>query len=294
VPVSIPRQIFHAHKATTATKRMRILLICHRGALLDEHGMSRWLASFSDLVGLIVLNETRGRFFKRVRRELRRVGIHRFWDVLLYRIYHRLFLRGGDQKWETAKLNNLRSCFPDLPPDLPVLRTHSPNVQEAERFIRDLSPDIIVARCKTLLKENIFSLARTGTFVMHPGICPEYRNAHGCFWALAEGDTGRVGMTLLRIDRGVDTGPVYRYFSAPYDERNESHYVIQQRMVFDNLEQIRGALFEIYSGQMSPLDVSGRKSAVWGQPWFTRYLKWKYQAWKRSRERNESNLDSIS
>src|SRR5436309_328007 len=32
------------------------------------------------------------------------------------------------------------------------------------------------------------SLPARGTFVLHTGICPEYRNAHGCFWALARSE----------------------------------------------------------------------------------------------------------
>jgi methionyl-tRNA formyltransferase len=83
---------------------------------------------------------------------------------------------------------------------------------------------------------------------MHPGICPEYRNAHGCFWALANGDSARVGMTLLKIDKGVDTGPVYGHYTYPYDERHESHVVIQHRVVFENLEALREKLEHIAAG----------------------------------------------
>ena len=71
----------------------------------------------------------------------------------------------------------------------------------------------MVARCKRILKERIFAVPRPGTYVLHPGICPEYRNAHGAFWALARRDLDKVGLTLLRIDKGVDTGPVYGYFT---------------------------------------------------------------------------------
>jgi methionyl-tRNA formyltransferase len=113
---------------------------------------------------------------------------------------------------------------------------------------------------------------------MHPGICPEYRNAHGCFWALANDDRERVGMTLLRIDRGVDTGPVFGYFSCNCDEGSESHIVIQHRTVFDNLDAIGKRLIEIHEGRAMPLDVSGRKSSAWGQPWLTRYFYWKRKA----------------
>ena len=82
---------------------------------------------------------------------------------------------------------------------------------------------------------------------MHPGICPEYRNAHGCFWAMATGDRGNVGMTLLRIDRGVDTGPVFGYFRVDA-EPGESHVVTQHRASLEHLDAIRDKLLEIEAG----------------------------------------------
>ena len=118
---------------------------------------------------------------------------------------------------------------------------------------------------------------------MHPGICPEYRNAHGCFWALAKRDLNKVGMTLLKIDKGVDTGPAYGYYTSRYDELTESHIVIQHRVVLDNLDALRTKLLEIFGGVATPLDTSGRPSAVWGKPWLTSYLKWKSQA-RRGRQ----------
>jgi methionyl-tRNA formyltransferase len=107
---------------------------------------------------------------------------------------------------------------------------------------------------------------------MHPGICPEYRNAHGCFWARATGDAGNVGMTLLRIDRGVDTGPVFGYFRVTPDQR-ESHVVTQHRAVLDHLDAIRDTLTRIAEGAATPIETRGRRSAAWGQPWMTAYLK---------------------
>jgi hypothetical protein len=108
---------------------------------------------------------------------------------------------------------------------------------------------------------------------MHPGICPEYRNAHGCFWALARGDRANVGMTLLRIDHGVDTGPVYGYFRVDVDPVTESHVITQHRVVLDHLDAIRKTLLDIEAGRAAPLDTSGRRSAAWGQPWLSAYIR---------------------
>jgi hypothetical protein len=87
---------------------------------------------------------------------------------------------------------------------------------------------------------------------------------------------------LLRIDEGVDTGPVYGYFEPQMDELAESHIVIQHRTVFDNLDRIRVKLEEIAAGRAAPLDTRGRESRVWGQPWLTKYLAWKRAARARS------------
>jgi hypothetical protein len=256
---------------------MKTLLICHHDAPLDYEGLVRWLGSFSEVVGIVNVRETRTRMEQRVKREIKRVGRARFADVLAFRFYYRAFLSKEDRAWEEEKLEELRKAFPELP-DVPVLHTPDPNSPEVEKFIRERAPTMVIARVKSILKESIFTIPEKGTFVMHPGICPEYRNAHGCFWALASGDFDKVGMTLLRIDKGVDTGPVFGYFTYDYDPTRESHVRIQHRVVLDNLDAIREKLVEIHSGTAARLETRGRPSAVWGQPWLTSYLKWRFQA----------------
>jgi hypothetical protein len=261
---------------------MRTLLICHEEESLNRVGMPRWLASFSTLAGIIVVRETTVRKRHRIKRELRRGGILRFADVLAFRSYYNFFLARTDCRWEREKLEELCQRYPAIAESTPIMTCTSPNAADSREFINQCAPDLMIARCKVILKEEVFTIPSRGTFVMHPGICPEYRNAHGCFWALANDDVERVGMTLLKIDSGVDTGPIFGFFKCPVDELKESHVVIQHRTVFDNLDSIKELLTQIYLGTAKPIDVSGRKSAVWGQPWMTKYLGWKRAARSRA------------
>jgi hypothetical protein len=48
--------------------------------------------------------------------------------------------------------------------------------------------------------------------------------------------------------------------------------------VYDNLDSIKGDLEAIDRGTLTPIDVSGRASAAWGQPRLTDYLRWKRAA----------------
>ena len=257
-----------------------VVLICHEQDRLDTEGLASWLASTMRLAGLIIIRDPRNRIWRAARREIRRVGWLRFVDVIAFRVFARFRLARRDAAWKESELERLRQRFPARLESVPRIVVSSPNSDESRTFIERLRPDIAIARCKVILKRAIFEIPRVGTFVLHPGICPEYRNAHGCFWALARRDMDRVGATLLRIDSCVDTGPVYDYYKADIDEQDESHIVIQHRVVFDNLDRLAEDLQQIEAGTAETIDTSGRESAAWGQPRLTDSLRWKRAARK--------------
>jgi Formyl transferase len=264
-----------------------VVLICHEEDRLDREGLASWLASTMDLRGVLVIRHDRRRLWRAARREIRRVGWLRFVDVVACRVYGRLAFGRRDREWRTRELARLRARYPVDPGRAPHLIVGNPNSAEARDFLARLRPDLVIARCKTILKPAIFSIPRAGTFVLHPGICPEYRNAHGCFWALVNRDLERVGMTLLKIDEGIDTGPVHLHATCPIDEVHESHVVIQYRVVLENLDAIGRRLAAIVRhGDLAPVPTAGRRSAVWGQPRLTDYLRWKWMARRRRHDAN--------
>ena len=252
--------------------------MCHEGDRIDTEGLTAWIATSMDLVGVIKLREGRERMWQRVRREIRRVGLLRFLDVLAFRLYYKVFLARRDTEWMEDELARLHARYPVDPTGVMTLVTSEPNGAAVKSFLKWLKPDLMVARCKTILKQDIFSLPRHGTYVLHPGICPEYRNAHGCFWALVNRDKQKVGMTLLRVDPGVDTGPMLLQSSYGFDELHESHTVMQYRVVLENLDAVAEKLKSAWRGKVEPLPVKKRKSGTWGQPWLSAYLRWKQAA----------------
>ena len=271
------------------------VLICHEQSLLDREGLASWLASRLRLAGLIIIRDEPARLWRAARRELRRVGLLGFVDVVAYRAYARLRLAHGDAAWETRMVEDLRRRYPVDLEAIPHITVSTPNGDDARRFLTRVEPDVVIARCKVILKPDIVALPRAGTFVFHPGICPEYRNAHGCFWALANRDLDRVGMTLLRADAGVDTGPVYLQAGCDFDEVRESHIVIQHRVVVENLDSIERILIALCRGDdVGRFPTDGRRSAVWGQPRLTRYLRWKRAARRRARCDDADRIPAVS
>lgn len=260
---------------------MRTILICHNNAHLDKDGLARWIGSFSDLVGIIVIHETKAAVRRRVFRQFKRVGFLRFLDILAFRLHYRLFSAKSDAEWEKEELAKLQKTYREQDPK--ILNVDSPNHKSVTTFMRDLKPDIVIARTKFLIKKRVYDIPSKGIFVMHPGVCPQYRNAHGCFWALSNRDLENVGVTLLRIDDGIDTGPVYGIYGYPFDEKSESHHRIQERSLLENLDQIKNRLLEISESRAVAIDRQGEPSATWGQPWFTKYIHWKRTLRKTTR-----------
>lgn len=256
----------------------RVVLLCHDDDPIDRAGLARWLASSLRLVGIVAIRGGARRRWRALRRQIRRSGLAGAVDALAWRVYYRLTQRDVDRAWVSGEVARLERRYPPVGVDVPVLYTSDPNGADVRAFLQRLQPDLMVARCKQLLAPATFMIPRHGTFVLHPGMCPEYRNAHGCFWALAQRDLGRVGMTLLRIDRGVDTGPAFLHASYAFDEGRESPIVIQYRVVTENLDAIGEALKRVCAGQASPIDTTGRRSAVWGQPTLSAHWRWKRAA----------------
>jgi folate-dependent phosphoribosylglycinamide formyltransferase PurN len=255
-----------------------VVLLCHEDDPIDRDGLAGWLATSFRLVGLLMIRDRPARRLRVVRRELRRSGADGLADVFGFQLYYRLAVARRDEAWRRAEAGRLRRLYDADLAGVPVEIVSDPNSEQARRFLTKHQPDLMIARCKFILKRSVFSIPRVGTFAIHPGVCPEYRNAHGCFWALTRRDLGRVGMTLLQIDSGVDTGPVYLRASYPFDELAESHVVIQYRVVTENLPIIARTLAEIAEGRAKPLGSTGRTSAVWGHPKLSAYWKWKKAA----------------
>ncbi len=81
--------------------------------------------------------------------------------------------------------------------------------------VREAQPDLIlIATYFRILPEELFALPRLGTFNLHPSLLPAYRGPQPLYWALRGGETA-TGVTLHRVDAGVDTGPVCAHQRVP-------------------------------------------------------------------------------
>jgi methionyl-tRNA formyltransferase len=81
--------------------------------------------------------------------------------------------------------------------------------------IRHCSPDIaIVVSYGQLLPQSLLDLAPLGFLNVHASLLPQHRGAAPIQRAILNGDS-RTGVTIMKLDQGLDTGPILRQTTTP-------------------------------------------------------------------------------
>ena len=94
----------------------------------------------------------------------------------------------------------------------PIDKPRTVNSPEFHDRIRKISPDMIfVLSFGQILREATLSLPRLGCINLHASILPSYRGASPISAAILNGDAS-TGVSFMKMDKGLDTGPVYRIF----------------------------------------------------------------------------------
>lgn len=100
-----------------------------------------------------------------------------------------------------------------VPDELAVLKALCPAARVAPMPDWD-DLDLIVTCRFSLLPPEIFGRAKWGAVNIHSSLLPRYRGVHPVSWALIGGEK-ETGVTLHRIDAGVDTGNILEQTAVP-------------------------------------------------------------------------------
>ena len=93
------------------------------------------------------------------------------------------------------------------------ITVHQPErVRRPESFelLKSLAAEIIVVvGYGQIIPQSIIDLPARGILNVHASLLPKYRGAAPIQWAIAKGET-ETGVTIMRIDAGLDTGDILR------------------------------------------------------------------------------------
>lgn len=102
---------------------------------------------------------------------------------------------------------------------VPLLKTDHINDEVAVAAIKENSIDwLFIIGWSQIAGISVLSAPRRGVLGMHPTLLPEGRGRAAIPWAILKG-LRETGVTLFKMDAGVDTGPIAAQISIPLAPR---------------------------------------------------------------------------
>jgi methionyl-tRNA formyltransferase len=136
--------------------------------------------------------------------------------------------------------------------DIPVIQPEKLRQPEAMEQLRLWNPDlIVVAAFGQILKKDVLYLPRFGCINVHASLLPRWRGAAPINAAILHGDE-ETGITIMKMDVGLDTGPILTQRSIPLTREETAGSVFKKlsRLGADLLIEI---LPDYLSGKIEPV-----------------------------------------
>lgn len=97
---------------------------------------------------------------------------------------------------------------------LPLIQPNSLKEEAALKQLREWAPDVIVvAAFGQILRENVLTLPTYGCVNVHASLLPRWRGAAPVQAAILHDDV--TGVTIMKMDKGLDTGPILSQREIP-------------------------------------------------------------------------------
>lgn len=101
-------------------------------------------------------------------------------------------------------------------------------ISDYESQIREIDPDVIlVMGWYYMVPKKIRDLAKYGAWGIHASLLPDYAGGAPLVWAIIEGQK-KTGVTLFRLDDGVDDGDIISQAEISIDENDTIKEVYQK------------------------------------------------------------------
>jgi methionyl-tRNA formyltransferase len=125
--------------------------------------------------------------------------------------------------------------------------------------LRSLALDVaLVVAYGRILPRPVLDAPRMGCVNVHASLLPRWRGAAPIQWAIASGDE-RTGVSLMKLDEGMDTGPVVTMDETPI-EPNETTADLAERLSAMGAAMVERDLAGYVRGELEPKAQAGEAS----------------------------------
>jgi methionyl-tRNA formyltransferase len=118
-------------------------------------------------------------------------------------------------------------------------------------LLREIAPEaMVVVGYGQILPQSIIDIPRLGILNVHASLLPRYRGAAPIQWAIAN-DEPVTGVTIMRIDAGLDTGDTLLSWETPIGD-HETALELGERLAPVGAALLVQALEDLAAGRIQP------------------------------------------
>lgn len=227
--------------------RPRIVFIGQQNFYTDF--LVDWLAQRCDLAGVIFTASDRHRpaaKWRKFRQRTKRVG----WPVALSELAYfvgakALFRHDGRDLRKLIADARQTGAVPAA--SVPTIHVESLRAANVAPFLAVHAPDAILTQCiNEVIPASIYDALPC--YVYHEGIVPQYRGKFASHWAIRNGDFENVGASLIRVEAGLDTGPVAFTQAVLPSAAGRGHGWLEHEVLFLALPRLEKWLADLATG----------------------------------------------
>lgn len=138
-----------------------------------------------------------------------------------------------------------------LAANVPVYQPRTFKDEDAQKKLQSLAADVLVdVAFGLLLPKVVLETPRFGCVNIHPSLLPRWRGAAPIQRAILAGDTV-TGVTIMQIDEGLDTGPIYKQSSMPISAQDTTA-VLEPQLAQIGAKLLLEVLDELGTGRAQP------------------------------------------
>jgi len=122
---------------------------------------------------------------------------------------------------------------------------------DAAEFLKRIAPDaVVIIAYGQIIPRGLLEIPRLGWINLHGSLLPRYRGAAPIQRAILNGDA-RTGLTTMRIDAGLDTGPILEQLEMKIGS-DETAPELMARMGDAGAPLLIHTLLQLSAGELTP------------------------------------------
>lgn len=144
---------------------------------------------------------------------------------------------------------------------IPVYQPAKIKSDEGCAYFKRFAPDaVVIIAYGQIISQRLIDIPRLGWINLHASLLPKYRGAAPINWAVVNGET-RTGLTSMRIDAGLDTGPILLKFETEIGA-DETAPELTARLAKEGAPLIIETLRKLDRGEIAPTPQDNSRASL--------------------------------